>query len=290
VYVRRRITFSRELQLDRGLVNAAIWLVNPPIADPAHGSGVLSFVYLILVSPLGRFVIAEGIRQAHIDSAEPVSIRAHLRNVFRNLGPAVKFALGFGYKRFVKRGRKVPGFFVPSAVNTYPLLYHGEHIPHAESHVRATSERDALGVPRLETRLWFSDEDVQSVLRAHRELDAYLREHDLGYVEYLYDDCEAAVRKQLFGGYHQAGTTRMSSCPEDGVVDKRLAVHGFDDLYVASGSTFVTSGQANTTFMIVAFALRLADELHRQLVRPSTGSNGRRPVESAVTPPGRAPT
>jgi len=31
------------------------------------------------------------------------------------------------------------------------------------------------------------------------------------------------------------------------------------------GSTFVTSGQANTTFMIVAFALRLADRLHGAL-------------------------
>jgi choline dehydrogenase-like flavoprotein len=32
---------------------------------------------------------------------------------------------------------------------------------------------------------------------------------------------------------------------------------------VASSSTFVTSGQANSTFMIVAFALRLADHLNR---------------------------
>jgi choline dehydrogenase-like flavoprotein len=266
VYVRRRFTFAREFLLKQRLPNAAIWLVNPPISDSGHGSGILSFVYLMLVSPIGRFFVAEGIRQAHIESSESVSVRAHLRNVACNLGPAIRFALEFGYKRFVKRGRKVPGFFVPSAVNTYSLLYHGEHLPHGESNVAPSSERDALGVLRLQTHLWFSDEDVQGVLRAHKHLDAYLRAYGLGYLEYLHEDLEAAVREQLFGGYHQAGTTRMSARPEDGVVDEHLAVHGFEDLFVASSSTFVTSGQANSTFMIVAFALRLADQLHEQLV------------------------
>jgi choline dehydrogenase-like flavoprotein len=53
----------------------------------------------------------------------------------------------------------------------------------------------------------------------------------------------------------------MSSSPSDGVVDKNLAVYGVPNVFVASSSTFVTSGQANSTFMIVAFALRLADHL-----------------------------
>jgi choline dehydrogenase-like flavoprotein len=241
-----------------------MWLVNPDVADPEHGSGILSFVYLMLASPLGRFFVAEGIRQAHIKTTHPVSKRRHLSNILRNLPSAARFAFEFGYRRFVKRGRKVPGFFVPSAANVYPLLYHGEHLPHRESYAEPTSDRDALGMPRLRTRLWFGEEDVASVIRAHRRLDAYLREHGLGHIEYLHKDSEAAVREQFFGGYHQAGTTRMSARPQDGVVDRDLAVHGFDDLYIASSSTFVTSGQANSTFMIVAFALRLAEHLLRE--------------------------
>ena len=75
----------------------------------------------------------------------------------------------------------------------------------------------------------------------------------------------AGFREQLLDGYHQAGTTRMSARPEDGVLDPQLAVHGFDDLFVASSSAFVTSGQANSTFMIVVFALRLADHLRGTL-------------------------
>jgi choline dehydrogenase-like flavoprotein len=40
-------------------------------------------------------------------------------------------------------------------------------------------------------------------------------------------------------------------------------VHGIDNLFVASSSVFVTSGQANSTLTIVAFALRLADHLQK---------------------------
>lgn len=272
VYVRRRLTFPREVLEREQLPNTAMWLVNPAISAPSHGSGVLSFAYLMLASPLGRRFVAEGIRQAHIKSSGEVSVRAHLRNVGRDLGPAARFALSFGYRRYLKRGRKVPGFFVGSAANTYPLLYHAEHLPHRESYVEPSESRDALGMPRLRTHLRFDGVDVASVLGAHRLLDGHLRSSGLGHVEYLYGDCEAAVREQLFGGYHQAGTTRMSARPEDGVVDGELAVHGFDDLHVASSSTFVTSGQANSTFMIVAFALRLADRLRSQLAAPAVRS------------------
>jgi choline dehydrogenase-like flavoprotein len=265
VYVRRRLTFSEDCQRSERLPNIAMWLVNPDIGDAEHGSGILSFVYLMLISPLGRFFVAEGIRQAHVKTAQPVSKRRHLANVLRDLPSAVRFALEFGYRRFLKRGRKVPGFFVPSAANIYPLLYHGEHLPHRDSYAEPTPECDALGMPRLRTHLWFGQEDVAGVIRAHRCVDAYLREHGLGHLEYLHEDSESAIREQLFGGYHQAGTTRMSTLPQDGVVDRDLAVHGFDDLYVASSSTFVTSSQANSTFMIVVFALRLADHLRQEL-------------------------
>jgi choline dehydrogenase-like flavoprotein len=56
----------------------------------------------------------------------------------------------------------------------------------------------------------------------------------------------------------------MAANPDDGVVDENLAVHGVENLFVASSSTFVTSGQANSTFLIVVLAIRLADHL-RQL-------------------------
>lgn len=270
VYVRRRFTLSPELQRRHRLPNVALWLVNPEIGDASHGSGTLSLVYLMLASPLGRYCVAEGIRQAHLETSRPASLRAHLRNVLRDIAPTAKFALAFGYGRFLRRGRKIPGFFVASAANEYPLVYHGEHLPHRHSFVAPTDELDAQGMPRLRTSLGFGDEDVSSVARVHEELDRSLREQGLGRVEMLHEDVEAAVREQLFGGYHQAGTTRMSALPEDGVVDANLAVHGFEDLFVASSATFPTSSQANSTFMLVAFADRLAKRLSSELSSPSS--------------------
>ncbi|RUM95387.1 hypothetical protein EET67_23665, partial [Pseudaminobacter arsenicus] len=42
-------------------------------------------------------------------------------------------------------------------------------------------------------------------------------------------------------------------------------VHGVHNLYVAGGSVFPTSGHANPTLMILAFAIRLADHLNSKL-------------------------
>jgi choline dehydrogenase-like flavoprotein len=266
VYVRRRFTFSPRLLAEQDLPNAAMWLGNPELGDASHGSGALSLIYLALASPLGRHLLSEGIRQGQLETTFPTSRRSHLANMARAPGATAAFAASFGYRRFVKHGRKAPGVFVGSASNAYPLIYHAEHLPNRESHVAPTGERDALGVPRLRTALRFSDADVRGAIRAHDHFDRYLRRHGMGRLEYPQEsreERERAIRARLFGGYHQAGTTRMSAAPEDGVLDPDLAVHGFDDLFVASSSAFVTSSQANTTFMIVVFALRLADHLRR---------------------------
>jgi len=267
VYVRRRFTFSPELQRREGLPNAAIWFVNPDMGDPAHGSGILSGVYLTLVSPVGRFMLAEAIRQARTKTSGIVRRRDHVRNIIRDLGPATRFALAFGYRRFLKPGRKAPGFFVRSAANTYPLDYHGEHRPNPDSRVVLTRERDALGVRRIRTELRFSDEDVASVEQAMRALDGALRDAGVGHLEFLFHDIAAGVRECLLesSGFHQTGTTRMAATAAGGVVDANLAVFGTENLFVASTSTFPTSSQANPTLTGMAFAVRLAEHLDGQL-------------------------
>jgi choline dehydrogenase-like flavoprotein len=268
IYVRRRFTFSSDYLVEHDLPNVAMWLDNPPISDPSHESEVLSVLYLALASPFGRYFIAEGIRRRKIDTNDQVSNWRHWRNVVRHLPQSIWFASSFGYGRYLKPRHKLPGVFLANANNVYPLYYHGEHLPHYSSHIARTSESDALGVPRVRTRLRFEDEDIRGAIRVHEHLDSYLRGRGIGYISYLHPDPQAAFREQLLDGYHQAGTTRMSARPEDGVLDAQLAVHGFADLFVASSSAFVTSGQANSTFTIVVLALRLADHLHGTL-RPT---------------------
>lgn len=275
VYVRRRISFSREFQRAEGLPNITAWLVHPELADPRHRSGVLSFAYLTLASPLGRFLAPEALRRAMTGERVPGvphgigekgPIAEHLRNLARDAVPATRFVVEFGAKRFLARGRRAPGFAVYNRENIYPLQYHAEHRPHRDSRVVLAEDRDAVGMPKLRIDIRFDDVDVEGVVRAHVHWNEYLRRHGAGRIEYLVEDVPEAVRRRLGGGFHQTGTTRMSARAEDGVLDRDLAVHGLTTLHVASSSAFPTSSQANSTFMLVVFALRLADLLKRSLV------------------------
>jgi choline dehydrogenase-like flavoprotein len=278
VYVRHRISLTREFQHEHGLPNVVAWLANPELADPRHRSGALSFAYLVLASPLGHLFSPDAQRLSLTGNKVPGapygpvadngSIRDHLLNLLRHPAATARFVVGFGGKRLGRRRRRMPGFFIGSPINTYPLQYHGEHIPHRESRVTLGDDRDSLGMPRLRIDLRFSEEDAEGVVRAHRHWDEYLRRTGFGRLEPLYEDLKEAVQARIGGGFHQIGTTRMSARPEDGVVDRNLAVHGISNLYVVSSSTFVTSGQANSTFMIIVFAVRLAEHLRALLRQP----------------------
>lgn len=260
VYLRRRFTFTREFQHEAKLGNISAWLVNPDIGDPRHGNGILSFAYLALSSPLGRFLASEAIRKSAIKSAAYGGIGAHLLNMLRDLPRTAVFIPTFGYKRYFAR-RRVPGFFQPSRSNVYALHYFGEPMPNPDSRVVLADERDELGMRRIRIEQKYSKRDVEYVIDAHRHWDAYLRRHGRGELRYIVDDIEKSIWEQAGDGFHQVGTTRMAERPEDGVVDPSGRVHGLDNLYVTGSSTFVTAGQANSMFMILVLALRLAEHL-----------------------------
>lgn len=258
-YVRRRFSFAPEFLQEQKLSNTVGWLGAPEFGDFSHQNGILSSAYIALNLPFlkNRLGASTAIRRAAIGNDKGIYY-PHIINILKDSGQILSFIPTFGYGRFVAK-RKIPALFVYSAANEYPLHYHSEQVPNPDSTVSLSDEKDALGMRRLNINLRFSDQDIESVVKAHHYWDQHLRKHDCGYLEYLSDDLEATVWSQAGDGFHQIGTTRMSDHPSTGVVDVNCNVHGFDDLFVASSSTFVTSGQANSTFMIVAFALRLAD-------------------------------
>jgi choline dehydrogenase-like flavoprotein len=94
-------------------------------------------------------------------------------------------------------------------------------------------------------------------------LDKWLRKCKCGELEYWFPSNElpAAIRSMSVDGLHQVGTTRISGNADDGVVDWNLRVWGASNLYACSSSVFPTSGQANPTFLLGAFAVRLAHHL-----------------------------
>ena len=274
-YIRRRFSIKREVQLRDDLPNTVAWLANPELANAGHRNGALSLTYLLLRSPLGRRLMADSPRLSMTGEDVPGSpyrgavrtpIHSHLANVARDFPSVTRFVLEFGRRRFLVREGKAPGFFVWSPNNVYPFEFQGDHIPSRTSRVSLSSERDAVGMPRLRIDLRFSQQDVDGILRCHEVWDDYLKRSGCGHLEYLSQDPSSLVWSRVGGGFHQLGTTRMAARAEDGVVDRHLAVHGLSNLFVASSSTFLTSGQANPTFMIVAFALRLADRLKSVLL------------------------
>ena len=264
-YIRRRFSFTPEFQQEQKLSNTVGWLGAPEFGDFSHQNGILSSAYIALNLPLlkTRLGASTAIRRAAIGKDKGM-YSPHVMNIIKDFGQILSFIPSFGYGRFVAK-RKIPALFVYSAANEYPLHYHSEQVPNPDSTVSLANERDALGMRRLNINLSFSDQDIESVVKAHKYWDQHLRKHECGYLKYVSDDLETTVWTQAGDGFHQVGTTRMSEHPDQGVVDTNCHVHGFDDLFVASSSTFVTSGQANSTFMIVAFALRLADYLKQEI-------------------------
>jgi hypothetical protein len=270
-YVRRRFTFNETYIVKHDLPNIAGWIANPELPDASHRDPSLSLTYLMLISPFGSLLAPPAQRKSLTGTKIPGApygivdrspVWQHVLNLLRRPVETVKFALNFGVKRVFARNRKPPGFFVDRPDNRFPFQYHGEHFPHFESQVRLSGEVDALGMRRLEIDIAFNEDDIDGVIAAHQHWDEYLRSNGVGRLEYLSDNLRAAVRARTGGGFHQVGTTRMSTDPEDGVVDRNLALHGVPNVHVVSSSTFVTSGQANSTFMIVVFALRLIDHLY----------------------------
>lgn len=265
VYVRRRLSISREAQHKHQLPNIVAWPVNPDLADAAHGNGALSSAYLTLTSRLGHRLAPDPFRRplTHQD-ASPKS--EHARNVMASPLATAGFILSLGYRRFVP-WRRAPGFFVRTADNRYPLNYHGEQVPTRESRITLTSSRDGMGMRRPLVDLRFTDQDIDGVVRAHELWDSYLQRKGGGRLIFDEGGSEDSVNRQLKGGCHHIGTTRMSLDPRDGVLTPDLTVHGVDNLSVVSSSAFCSSSQANPTLLVVVLALRRADALRDRFRR-----------------------
>jgi choline dehydrogenase-like flavoprotein len=206
-------------------------------------------------------LLAEAIRLAHT-GPKPYPLAAHLRNAVLGAPRGAKDIYRILRDRFVKKPKK-PGFLVSNPGGKYALHYHAEQIPHSDSRITLGREVDAFGMPRAVIDLRFTEQDVQSVIDSHRLLDQALQANGIGRLEYWYS--EEQVRERVYAqaadGFHQVGTTRMGDDPAHSVVDADLKVHGLGNLFVASSSVFPTTGQANSTLLAVAFAVRLAERL-----------------------------
>ena len=80
-------------------------------------------------------------------------------------------------------------------------------------------------------------------------------------VQSLVDQLSAGNTNPLSGSNstkHIMGTARMGNDPETSVVDRFGRMHELDNVHIADGSVFTTSGGFNPTLTIMALALRAA--------------------------------
>jgi choline dehydrogenase-like flavoprotein len=141
------------------------------------------------------------------------------------------------------------------------LEIRGEQSPNPASRVTLTAERDRLGCRRVRLDWKVREQDLASLRRTAELLGRDFGATGLGRVRCLLPGEGLPPPGQLYGGFHQMGTTRMHDDPRHGVVDARLRVHGMENLYLAGASVFPTVGCSNPTLTLVALTLRLGDHL-----------------------------
>lgn len=256
VYSLRRIKIREDVQKRESLLNTAFMLRNPAISDHRHMNGALSLINLCLANPLTGKRYSRRLSSTSMTSEEPQRWK-HVGNALRaplRTAKDIKVIL----QQFLQE-TKIP-VLIGNPAGRYTLRYHAEQVPNPESRIRLADQFDRYGEPTLKIDFRFADQDGRSVLRAHEMLDQELRMTGRGYLDYWHPRKErlAAIMEIATDGYHQAGTTRMKADPREGVVDATCRVHDICNLYIASSSVFPTTGSANPTFPIVAFALRLA--------------------------------
>lgn len=264
VYCRRRLALRPEIQREHGIGNVVLRLHHPRLPDPAHGRGILSAIFL--AKP---FISYEYAKRLHGGEAPTAGLIArHMLNIAREPFATAGFLLNWLKVRTLA-ARKFPSLIVTPRNGCYSLDVHAEQMPNRESRVGLSDRLDAFGKPQVRIDWRYKPQDLETVrialgiLRA--EVEAW------GGASLAYDEDEipdAMLREGAYGGHH-IGTARMGASPEDGVVDADCRVFGIDNLFVAGSAVFPTSGQANPTLSIVAFALRLADHLKAKL-RPKT--------------------
>ena len=256
-YVRRRFQFTKEALLENNLLNTTIWLDNPLYYDPGHRSGAMSFMYLMMIMPIMGKKLAPPAIAHSITKGKRIGIYAHLKNILRDFPGSLAIPFSIFWRRYLLK-RKLPGVFIYSSENRYALHFHAEQVPDPENRIELNRDGETLVV-----HYKLTETDVDSVIRCHEILDQWLRDCRCGELDYWYEreDLHRAIRENSKDGIHQVGTTRIAKSEEEGVVDHNLRVFGTDNLFVCSSSTFPTSGQANPTFLLGAFAVRLAEHL-----------------------------
>jgi choline dehydrogenase-like flavoprotein len=206
-------------------------------------------------------------------SLEPAPFEQPGRSTFQFMPPEKVEAL----RRWDEGGRHGPNPLgseggVPADSSGRPPSYYQlatrmEQSPNPDSRVTLSTEKDALGMPRVRLDWRLTALEKRSIRVLHELLGHEVGRTGIGrlqFREWLLD-ADEVWPPFVGGGWHHMGTTRMSTDPKKGVVDPDCRVHGLANLYIAGASVYPTAGAANPTLTLVSLSLRLSDHLKGQV-------------------------
>ncbi|UYO47704.1 GMC family oxidoreductase [Rhodopseudomonas palustris] len=173
---------------------------------------------------------------------------------------AIRYMPNVAADDFLSRG-------VPHKVTDVWIDAISEQRPDPDSRITLSEKTDRLGLPLPRVDWRINADERRTILRL-----GHIVQSAFAHVQLPKPILEPWVAEGAFNDAviidmaHSMGTTRMSASARSGVVDQHCQVHGVRGLYVAGSSIFPTSGHANPTLMIVAFAVRLADRIRQTLL------------------------
>ena len=227
--------------------------LHPALADAAQAQGALletGFTLGSLATPsLGLTALRE-LRRDFRSGSWPDNFGGQVGRILRDLD---------GISEDVYR--RISGSYDSVRVGVI-----AEQSPSPTSKISLSDRKDLFGLPRVRVDWQLSPSDRHSIEGALEVLAAELARLGLGRVqlEPWLRQASPTWLKQIWGGCHHLGTTRMSANPRLGVVDADCRMHAVGNLYIAGSSVFPTSSYVPPTLTIVAMALRLANHLGDQ--------------------------
>lgn len=167
--------------------------------------------------------------------------------------------------RFAK-GRLLPP---PGAI--FELVLVTEQMPHPDNRITLSPDRkDSFGSSLAQIDWQIREPDLEAFRMLQSALVTYWANSAFRSFGKLSPTPFEVWRNRMYEGggiYHPGGSTRMGTSRSRGVVDAQLRTFGVRNLYVVSTSTFPSGGSANPSFMLMAFALRAAEQIAADLQR-----------------------
>jgi len=207
-----------------------------------HCNAVVAGVFPFRTNPTGAFHkqvcfsdFYEDFRAAHGKAA------GLIQDIYTPPPVALRHFAPFGFKRAAA--------FASAWMQN--LLCVAEDEPQAKNAVSLSGEVDAFGFPRVRVEHHYSVRD-----RARRAYLVAQAKRILRQAGALF--CHAY---EIDTFSHAVGTLRMGDDPKTSVLDRDGRFWGIENLFVADGSAFTTSGGVNPSLTIAANALRVGERI-----------------------------